>query len=310
MTQQEHEQQLAEKSDLVLGNIQSNGGLLSPQQSQTFYEILMEQPTILTAARTVQMTAPTMRIPKIGLGTRILRPAVENQALSASDRSKPDFGMVQLDSKEVIAEVRIPYSMLEDNIERGGLEGTILRLIGKAAARDIEEAVIQSDITLDDPYLAMQDGLLKLVQSREVDLSSLGIQAKSFGAAISALPPKYKRNKSALRFYVPYQVDETYRLKVAERVTALGDATLTGDRPNVVLGVPVQPCAMMPDSKGILTDPANIVIGIQRNFMLESFRDIHRRQIDIVLTMRWAMNMETEDAAVHLDGFSPLDGVN
>lgn len=301
------QQQLVEKADLVLANIESNGGLLSPQQSNTFFEILMEQPTILNAARTVQMNAPTMRIPKIGLGSRILRPAVENTALHPSDRSKPDFGSVELNTKEVIAEVRIPYAMLEDNIEKGGLEGTILRLIGKRAALDLEEGIVLGDLSSTDPYLAMQDGLIQLVQSREVDVSAFGIVAPAFSAALGMLPPKYKRNKSALRFYTTHGADEAYRLKVSERQTALGDATLVGDRPNTVLGVPIVPISFMPEGKAILMEPSNLIIGIQRDFRLESERLIGERQIRIVLTARWAMNMETEDAAVQLDGLNVLE---
>lgn len=302
------QQQLAEKADLVLANIQSNGGLLSPQQSNTFFEILMEQPTILRVARTVQMTAPEMKIPKIGLGTRILRRAVENTALAAADRSKPDFGQVDLKTKELIAEVRIGYAALEDNIERGGLENTLLRLIGKRAAVDLEELIIQGDTANGtDNYLSVLDGLVKRVTSREVDVQGMGVTPRAFSAGLKLLPERYKKNKAALRLFATHGIEEDYRQTLGDRQTALGDAQITGSGVAQVQGVPIVPVSYMPGGKVILTDPQNLIIGIQRDFRLESARIIDARQIQIVLTIRVDFNLETEDAAVQYDNMAAID---
>jgi hypothetical protein len=65
-------------------------------------------------------------------------------------RVKPTVSGVTLTTKEVIAEVQIPYDVLEDNIERGGwtppfrkalggLHQTIIDLIAERAALDLEE---------------------------------------------------------------------------------------------------------------------------------------------------------------------------
>ena len=138
--------ELIKKADLVLADLTSNGGILNPEQSDRFLKVLIESPTILKDARTVPMNSPVMKINKIGFGSRILRPAVENTALVSSDRSKPDTTQLTMTTKEVIAEVRIPYGVLEDNIEQGNLENTILNLIAERAALDFEELILLGDI--------------------------------------------------------------------------------------------------------------------------------------------------------------------
>ncbi|MGZ7259879.1 phage major capsid protein, partial [Streptococcus pyogenes] len=67
------------------------------------------------------MNAPQRKINKIGFGSRILRPATSGVALTQGQRSKPDLSQVLINTDEVIAEVRIPYDVIEDNIERGNV---------------------------------------------------------------------------------------------------------------------------------------------------------------------------------------------
>ena len=85
-----------QKADLALADLASNGGLLSPEQSDTFIQTLIDSPTLINRARVVTMNAPQKKVNKIGFGSRILRPAVSATALSDSDRVKPDLGQIVL----------------------------------------------------------------------------------------------------------------------------------------------------------------------------------------------------------------------
>ena len=295
-------QELLKKADLAIAQLVSNGGLLNPEQADTFYRTLIDQPTIINAARTVPMNSPSLQINKIGFGSRILRAAQEATALddlsAGTSRAKPDLGQVTLNTKEVIAEVRIPYGVLEDNIERGNMETTILTLIAERAALDLEELIIRGDTGSGDSYLALFDGLLKKISSHTYDATDTNIEPVSFSNALKALPAKYKRNKNLLRFFTSVNVEQDWRNAISQRQTIGGDAAIAGSIPTTIHGVGLTPVALMPDATGVLIDPQNILVGIQRNFRLEAFRIISERVIQFVLTARVAFNLEEEPASV------------
>lgn len=302
------ELKLSQKADLALSNLTAEGGLLTVEQNDTFIRELIDQPTIINACRTVTMNSPQMEINKIGFANRILRPATQtrttpdtfpgDRALPVAQRSRPGFNKVTLATKEVIAEVRIPYEVLEDNIERGGMENTVLALIAERAALDLEELLLLGDTGSGDSYLAMQDGVFKRFNQNVVDNQGNPIDAATFNRAIKALPTRFRRNRNAMRFYSSMDVEQDYRMKLSTRGTILGDDVLTGAQAVPVFGVPLQGAALVPQDKMAFTNPKNIIFGIQRNVRVESDRQIQDREIIVVLTARVAIQVEDPYAAV------------
>lgn len=310
-------EELSQKADLALSDLSSNGGLLNPAQNETFIRNLIDQPTLINQMRTIEMNTPSMEINKIGFGKRILRAATQtpqadralgtgaidgtfDASAEAAARAKPQTSKVTLDTKEVIAEVRIPYEVLEDNVERGRMENTVLALIAERAALDLEELVIKGDTSLGsaDPYLDMLDGVLVLATDHIVDAAGEGISPAVFNRALKALPTKYRRNRNLMRFYSSMDVEQDYRLSLSTRGTDLGDAVLTGRQAVPVFGVPLQGAALMPTENIVFTDPQNLIFGIQRNVRVESERLISEREVKIVLTARVAVAIEETDALV------------
>ena len=76
---------------------------------------------------------------------------------------------MQLNTKEVIAEINITYDTLENNIEKDGLQQTIMQILAERAAVDIEELVVNGDTSSSDPYLAQLDGIRKQTVSHVID---------------------------------------------------------------------------------------------------------------------------------------------
>lgn len=110
---------IVEKTDIAVSNLSADGGYLNPMQSDTFIRLLVDQPTILNEMRIVPMNAPTMQINTIGFADRIMHAApASGTALNSALRSAPTTDKIELVTKEVMAEVHIPYDVLEDNIER------------------------------------------------------------------------------------------------------------------------------------------------------------------------------------------------
>lgn len=296
---------LLKKADMVLQDLTDNGGVLVPEQGNKFVEELIDQPTILKKARTITMDRPQMEINALGFGSRLLHAATENTAPTDAQRSKPTTRRVTLNTKEFIAEVNLPYAVLEDNIERGTLEQTLLRLLAQYLSRDIEELILRGDTTIDpavDDYLYKLNGFPKRITHNVVDATSTGITETTFNNALLALADKYKRDLTSLRFFVPTPAEQAFRLRLAGRQTVGGDAWLTGAAPISCLGVGIEKATFLPTGVGMLVDPFNLIVGIQRQVTIESWRDVRARQMVYVCTIRMDINIETELACVKLTG--------
>lgn len=304
---------IVEKADIAVSNLTTSGGYLNPVQANRFIRMVQEQTTFMQEIRTVPMNAPTMEINKIGFASRILKAAPSSgNALSSSNRSAPTTEKVTLETVKCVAEVHIPYDVLEDNIERGNLEDTIMYQIAERAALDLEELIILGDSTSSDEYLAQTDGIIKLATSHVVDYSATPVSDISktiFKAGIKAMPNKYLRNRSSMRFYVSPDVETEYADALADRLTPLGDTRIENAYRNLLspFGVPLRVAALMPDSKYIFTNPKNIIWGVQRDMMIETDRDIRTQVIIIVLSLRIALEFEEEDAVVKCIGLNPND---
>jgi len=291
---------IIEKADIAVSNLVSDGGYLNPEQSNKFIDLIIDEPTLLSRIRTVRMNAPKRKIEKIGFQNRILRAAPSSgTALADDQRSKPDLGMIQLDTKEIIAEVWIPYDVLEDNIEHESMESTIMKHMARRTSLDLEELLIQGKVGhATDSYLALIDGILEMSGNPLVDATGKGYTSALWKSVISAMPTKYLRNLSAMDYFTSYNTDHEYRDELAKRETGLGDTSITGRAPVYGFGVKLTPCALMPTSKLVLTYPQNIIWGIQRDIMIETDKDIRRRVYQIVMTMRVDFKCETPDAVI------------
>lgn len=309
--------QIIQKADMTLDDLKNNGGYLSPEQSDRFLEELIEQPTILQQVRVVAMNSPKVEINKLGFGQRILRAAQDSTALTEAERSKPVTSKITLDSQEVIAEVRLPYRVIEDNIAAGdinaggdrpssGFVDMIIRLMAERAATDLEELCIHGDKSNgSDAFLALLDGWLKSSTSHVVDHQNAEVSKTMFKNGVKMLPAKYHRNISAMRHFVSVGQNVEYADKLSSRETAVGDANLQKITGNFGSGVPVSGVPLMPETQGLLTNPKNLIFGIQREISLEYEKLISEREYKIVLTTRIDTKIETEDAVVKYINIKP-----
>jgi hypothetical protein len=318
--------QLLQKADLALADLSANGGLLQPEQGAAFIRKLIKEPTIIKQARVVEMTAPQRKINKIGFATRILRKAASGVALTNASttglggRAKPTTEQITLTTQEVIAQVNLPYEVLEDNIERAesatnspanspwasGLQETLVTLIAERAALDMEELCLLGDTAYtngadadDAAYLSMFDGWLKLAASGNVvNVANATVTKEMFKAGMKSMPVQYLRNLNALKHFLSvYQVTE-YRDTLANRVGAVGDASVQGQVSPSPFGVPLEAAQLMPETTGLFTNPLNLIFGIQRQVSLEFDKDITTRTYMVVLTARVCVQIEEVAATV------------
>lgn len=309
-------QELIQKADMALSDL-ATAGRLNPEQTDQFIRTLIDQPTMLAVCRTVAMTSFEMKINKLGFGSRIMRPPVfnsdgSNAALASADRVKPDLGQVKLDTQEVMAEIQLPYQVIEDNIERGninvplqtgagGLHQTIVDLIAERAALDLEELGIRGDTTSADTYLALLNGFMKLATANVVNVGG-AFDKNAVKAALKTMPTRYLRNRAALQHFVSVDNETEIRDQYGSRQTALGDQQVQGVLPVYIFGSRCTPVALMPGDQGLFSDPMNFIFGIQRNIMIEYTKDIRARVFIVVLTCRVAFNIEEVNAVTKYTG--------
>jgi hypothetical protein len=302
--------ELVKRADIALSDLDSNGGLLNPEQANMFIDMIQETPTILNQARVVPMNAPSMKINRLGFGSRIMAAAPQGASpyadddgtndryLAAASRSAPTTSQIVLNTVEAMAEVHLPYEVLEDNIEGQSFEEHVMRLIAQRAAEDFEELGLEGDTNSGDTYLKLIDGLLVTATSNVVNNASAGISPDVFEAGLLAMPQKYLRNRSSLRNFIPVAEEIKYRANVAKRATGYGDSALQEGGGLVAYGVPVEGAPLMPAATGLLTYPQNILFGIQRQIQIETEKDIRARALVIVLTARVDILWDDEAAVV------------
>lgn len=304
------------KADMALSDL-TTAGLMNPEQSDSFIRILAQDTNLLNDVRTITMNRPQMTVNKLDLASRALRVANQGtissplsgeegtRALARADRTKVTTSKVDLTTYEVIAEVNLPYEVLEDNIEGGAIDNTRFQatVLDKLAERiriDIEDVMINGDTGSGDAFLAARDGVLKLTTSNVVNNSGAALDAVTFNEMVQTLPDKFKRVINRYKFYVAHNKALQYMMQVAQRQTGLGDAVLVGGQGVnfAPFGIPMIGVASMPSAQALMIDPSNILFGVQRNMRLEYDKDTRERVLIMVFTMRFDFKLEQEDMVV------------
>lgn len=302
--------QLSQKADLALADLESGGGLLTMEQNETFIRRLEDSRTILNAMRVYPMNGPTARINAIGFGGFITYPASQDRNANttghqgrtpkAAYRSVPTTSHIDLATKEVQAVVKIPYEVLEDNIERGAMQNTLLALIADRFSFDMEAMVVRAIEGGADPIplLNYMDGIYELATDHTVDAGGAIVNDALFTSMIKAMPKKYRANLDALRFIVGSDTALDLRDVRAARATMMGDRFVEDNAPLRAKGIGVLPASNNPESSMLLTIPQNLIFGIQRNIRVETDKDIEAREVTIAVTARVCTEIENHDAIV------------
>lgn len=298
---------LLAKADMALADL-TTSGLLVPEQANKFIDIMIQKSVMLQRVRTERMNAPQRLLESLFFNSRILRPGAEGQALAVNDRSKPDQTKIPLNTVEYVAEIRLNDHVMEDNIEHGALKNTIMQRATGAVARDIEELAWNADTLSADPHLATQDGFRKLITSNVYDHLGGTTNEDLWTGMLKAMPNQFLARPD-LMFFTSTKSELEWRSQVASRATALGDRVLTQDNLPQFGGIPILAIPIAPENLGgatneteaVVTNPKNLIVGIQRQIRFETGRDVSARQTIIVITVRLGFAVEHELAAVKSD---------
>lgn len=236
-------EELVRKATIVADNL-ATGGKLNDAQSDRFIDFVIDESVLKDNARIVRFRNENLTIDKIGVGKRVAMPKAE--AVDPQVRRGITTSKITLSPKELIVPFEIGDNFRELNIEGDNIEETIIRLMATQLANDLEDleingnklgpAVPQSDILeggsddeVKDSYLALVDGWSLLADGANVvDAGGQNIGLSIFSKAIRALPTKFRRNRSALRWFLSPDLWQLYMEKLSTRATALGDSAAGG----------------------------------------------------------------------------------
>lgn len=144
--------------------------ILEPQQFDRYVRQLQNKTVLLPQCRLQVMESHVVDIDRIAFSSRIFGPpATEGQSLSESDFVSPEFAQHQMTAQELQGIVSMTDKMLRRNPERQALMNTILDMMAERGGLDIEELGIKGDTLSADPFLALNEGWLKLTRRRVVE---------------------------------------------------------------------------------------------------------------------------------------------
>ncbi len=275
---------LIEKADLALGDLQTDGGFLSDQQLDRFIRLAIKESKLLGEIFITPMRGPVEERNKIRFADRVLQPGDVGVALPVAQRSSPNLSKYTLNAQLFRAEVRLFDEVLEDQIERGTFQNTVMELMSKAVARDIEFVGIQGDVLSANPLLAKLDGFLKQATANIVNVASANLTKEPLRDMLKSLPDEFAVTER-LRYYTNRQARIDYRDSLSNRATALGDAMLTISDRTVFQDIPVSDIPEFPNGTAtevLLTEPGNLVIGWHRKVRFELDRD-KRAGVNLIL---------------------------
>lgn len=221
----------------------SASGKLNPKQADAFIDYVFDESVLAKTVRTVRFRNESMDIDKIGVGSRVAMPKAKAKGRGGRGVTT---SKVTLTPVEVMVPFEIEDSFGEHSIEGETSEAHVIRMFATQTNNDLEELYIhgttdglvnlEEDVYPDgsstqyveDAYLALFNGILKQAESGNTyDHGGAAINNSMFGAMIRAMPTKYRRDKSKLRWICSTDLEQLWMERLSSRATALGDAALS-----------------------------------------------------------------------------------
>jgi HK97 family phage major capsid protein len=305
----QNNQTYLQKADLTVQNLTDEGGALVREQSDEFFEIAILESVLMGLITVHPMGRSEYEIPKIGFTGRVLRGAVEGQALTEAERSRPALDRTILQTKGYKAQVDIPYEAVEENIMLEMFPQYLIGLLATAVGRDMEDLAINSDTalvptTVEDAVLTLMDGFLKQITSYVVASGGVRLTRTVFETLFKTLPKQYRKQRARMGLLTSGNAAVDYVSSLAARATDRGDDAISMAEAGDWAKIAVIDIPLWPDEQGVGEDQTNVVltelknlwVGVQRDVRIESRRDITAGVFQVVVTLRMDAKIQHEQA--------------
>lgn len=243
--------------------------MLNDEQRQNFIDNVVHESSLLASVRKYTMSRSRVEIPRMTLGTRVLKEA----SIGVTSEIIPDYSAIVLTSSKLTLPWTITEEYLDDNPEGNAAEASILRMMGVTASNDLEDLLINGDESSNDNLLKANNGILKLATKHKK--LKQGFKKKpthfQFKDVLKALPVKYRREPKKLMFLVSPNTYLDYIYEISGKNTGMSNAFLTSlaNEPTY-MDIKVVANPFMPDGHIVLTNPDNIIFGIEKDMKLRT----------------------------------------
>lgn len=330
-------QRLTKEQQLKFFLNTSAPALIQPEEADRFIDYVVDQSVLFRSATVERMDTNVKNIRFIDINGGILRQMVcgsgSGQAQTHNSTGSVDITNTNkcLRTVSLDAKVFLCDTDLEDNITGAQLETQIMRMIADQASNELEimalmwnaAGPVYNHAEVDPSVMHLRDGWYRQLQHGNlINGQSLTgdpdgtLTYRKLSCLIRALPTKYRTNPAALRFYVPSDLWYDYAALMQTRETAGGDeAIYRGPNAQYML-TPIEPipliptditvcgCGSVPSGAGsfaFVTEPSNLVVGIERNMTFERERWATNHLTWLIWTIRFDVLVLNEDATALLD---------
>jgi hypothetical protein len=220
---------------------------------------------------------------------------------------------------------------LEDGITGAQLETQVLRMAGDQIANELELLAIMSNTNgiytnplVNNAVMAMQEGWYRQLQhGHNLDAGNVPgevgnaqLTYHKLSCLLRALPTKYRRNPAALRIFMNSDVLYDWAELNQPRDTPFGDSSVLGPLEQRYLSTPLVGVPLLPNDLTVcgcgsvaggggtfafVTEPSNLVLGIERNISFERERFARQHRTFYIWTIRVGFLVLNEDATALLD---------
>jgi hypothetical protein len=240
----------------------TDAGLLNPEQSDLFIDYVKDESVMMQQARVIRFRGAQKLIEKLNVLGRVAVPKAE--AVDPGVRRGIQTSKVTLEHHEIMVPFEIGDIVKEENIEGDDVEDSIARMMARRLANNMEEAFwdgntvgparLEGDLLeggsstlyVKDAYMALFNGWLANAQSGHVvDAGNDPMGPALISRAIQAMPNKFKKDKSMLKFWLSWDHEQAYRESVSTRATQSGDNALSASGNVPAFGIELFPVSLL-----------------------------------------------------------------
>lgn len=229
----------------------TNGGLLLPQQAETFMKIQIKKSEFLDRCYTTMVPTSEYTIDKWGFTGQVLLPDEEDVAFGQADLAVPETDKAVMYTKRYKAEIGLTYDTVKRVVQGGQLMDALIEELAVAAKRDLEIAALRGDTSLAatsklNRLLRKQDGFLKQISANVIDAEGSRLSLDLLDDCQREMPKEY-RSQPGLAYIGSANFPIDYKALLRARATQLGDNAILGSTPTEfdgkyqIIGIPLMP---------------------------------------------------------------------
>jgi hypothetical protein len=270
-----------------------------------FINQVVDESRLLQMVTTMPVVEPSGEFSKINVNTQVTELATENA--DSGNVRRPEDTPLFFQTVKLRSAMDVTGEWIEDNIEGAQGRSTFVQAMTSAISNDHEQLAIEGDESIvgttdEERLLKANDGWATITAGHPdtnfVDAGGRKPSFALFSAMLTAMPTKYKRDRTKLRWIMSWGAAQRYVEEIADRPTIYGDHLREHGTLPPILGVPVEIVPLLPEDLPLsgtsgeqgtfiwLTDPKNFVYVPQRSFTLEWERKPRNDRYEMTIYMR------------------------